>query len=47
MLSTSEDGVALAGVVGSIAVPPLTILVLLAAAVLAWVTIRRFRQRPA
>ena len=47
VLSTSEDGVALAGVVGSIAVPPLTILLLLAAAVLAWVTIRRFRQRTA
>jgi uncharacterized membrane protein len=46
-LSASEDGVALAGVVGSIAVPPLVVVVLAVIVVLAWVAIRRLRPRPA
>jgi len=45
-LSASEDGVALAGVVGSIVVPPLVVVVLAVIVVLAWVAIRRLRPRP-
>jgi hypothetical protein len=45
VLSASEDVGALAGTVGSIAVPPVMVLVLVAGAVLAWVVVRRFRPR--
>ena len=47
LLSASEDGVALAGTVGSIAVPPLVVIVLVVGAALAWRAIRRVRRRPA
>ena len=46
-LSASEDGVALAGVVGSIAVPPLVVVLLAVIVVLAWVAIRNLRPRSA
>lgn len=45
VLSTSEDIGALAGTVGSIAVPPVMVIVLAVGVVLAWVVVRRFRRR--
>jgi uncharacterized membrane protein len=45
VLSTSEDVGALAGTVGSIAVPPVMVIVLAVGVVLAWVVLRRFRRR--
>ena len=45
VLSVSEDVSALAGTVGSIAVPPLMVIVLAVGVVLAWIVLRRFRRR--
>lgn len=45
VLSASEDVGALAGTVGSIAVPPLMVILLAVAALLAWLTLRRLRRR--
>lgn len=45
VLSTSEDIGALAGTVGSIAVPPVMVFVLAVGGVLAWIVLRRFRRR--
>jgi len=47
VLSVSEDVGAIAGSAGSIFVPPLVVLVLIVAVVLAWVTLRRWRRSPA
>ncbi len=47
LLSVSEDGLALAGSVASLAVPPLVVLVLVTVAVLAWMAIHRYRRRAA
>jgi hypothetical protein len=46
VLSTSEDAVALAGTVGSIAVPPVMVIVLVVGVALVWFTLRRLRRRP-
>jgi uncharacterized membrane protein len=45
VLSASEDVSALAGTVGSIAIPPVMVIVLAAGVVLAWIVLRRFRRR--
>jgi hypothetical protein len=47
VLSASEDVGALAGTVGSIAVPPVMLLVLAVAIALMWIMLRRYRRRPA
>ena len=46
LLSVSEDVGALAGSVGSIAVPPLMVLILAGAVALAWIALRRLRRIP-
>jgi uncharacterized membrane protein len=47
VLSATEDVGALAGTVGSIAIPPVMVLFMIVAVVLAWVALRRLRRRPA
>lgn len=47
VLSTSEDVGALAGTVGSIAVPPVMVVILAVGLLLAWLLLRRARRRPA
>lgn len=43
LLSTAEDGVALAGTVGAIAIPPLVVVALAAVVLGAWIVLRRRR----
>jgi hypothetical protein len=47
VLSASEDVGALAGTVGSIVIPPVTVLFMIVTVLLAWVALRRLRRRPA
>jgi len=47
VLSASEDVGALAGTVGSIAIPPVMVLFMIVTVLLAWVALRRLRRRPA
>ena len=47
VLSVTEDVGALAGTLGSIAIPPVMVLVAFVGVVLAWVALRRLGRRPA